>query len=75
MEKEIQNRMQLLRCAAQSDSRYQKCYDEFLKAERAFLEMLPQLTETQQDCLWHFINLSNEVDELLLEYACRYLAL
>ena len=32
-------------------------------------------TELQQDLLWRFVNLSNEVDECLLEIACEYLAL
>lgn len=32
-------------------------------------------TESQQDLLWRFVNLSNEVDECLLEIACEYLAL
>lgn len=75
MEKEIQNRMDLLRCAVRSDIRNQKYYDEFMKAERAFLEMIPELTDEQQDCIWNFVNLSNEVDNLLLEFACRYLAI
>lgn len=75
MEKEIQNRMDLLRCAVRSDIRYQKHYDEFMKAERAFLEMIPELTDEQQDCIWDFVNLSNEVDNLLLEFACRYMAI
>lgn len=75
MEKEIQNRIQLLRSAACSEQRYQKCYEEFMKAERDFLEMILQLTEEQQDCLWLFVNLSNDVDNLLLEFACHYLAL
>ena len=75
VEKEIQNRIQLLRSAARSEQRYQNCYEEFMKAERDFLEMIPQLTEEQQDCLWRFVNLSNDVDNLLLEFACHYLAL
>ena len=32
-------------------------------------------TESQQDLLWRFVNLSNEVDDCLLEIACEYLAL
>lgn len=69
METTIQNRMKLIRQAAAGDLRYQKCNGEFLKAEQAFLEMIPELTESQQDLLWRFVNLSNEVDECLLEIA------
>ena len=37
--------------------------------------MIPELMESQQDLLWRFVNLSNEVDDCLLEIACEYLAL
>ena len=67
--------MQLLRYAVRSDIRYQKCYVEFMKAEQAFLEVIPELSEEQQDCIWRFVNLSNEVDAPVLEFACRYLVL
>ena len=75
METIIQNRKQLIQRAAAGDPRYQTCNREFMKAERDFLEMIPELTESQQDLLWRFVNLSNEVDECLLEIACEYLAL
>lgn len=75
METIIQNRKKLIRQAAPGDPRYQKCNREFLKAEQNFLEMIPELTESQQDLLWRFVNLSNEVDDCLLEIACEYLAL
>ena len=38
-------------------------------------ELLLELTEQQQDRLWRFVNLSNEVDERLLELACEYMVL
>ena len=75
MEDRIQNRIKLIQRAALTDSQYKKCNEDFLKIERQFLEMLPELTETQQDLIWKFINLSNEVDARLLEIACGYLAL
>ena len=75
METRIQNRIKLIQSAALADPQYKKCNDDFLKTERQFLEMLPELTEMQQDLIWEFINLSNEVDERLLEIACGYLAL
>ena len=75
METIIQNRKKLIRQAAAGDPRYQKCNREFLKAEQNFLEMIPELTESQQDLLWRFVNLSNEVDDCLLEIACEYPAL
>ena len=75
MEDRIQNRIKLIQSAALADAQYKKCNEDFLKIERQFLEMLPELTETQQDLIWKFINLSNEVDARLLEIACGYLAL
>jgi len=46
-----------------------------LKAERDYFELLLELTEQQQERLWRFVNLSNDVDERLLEIACEYLLL
>ena len=36
-----------------------------------FFDLLLELTE-QQDRPWMFVNLSNEVDERLLEIACEH---
>ena len=71
----IENRRKLLQHAAMADKDYKRCYDAFLEAERIFLEMIPNLTETQQDVIWQFVNLSNEVDQRLLEITCQYRAL
>lgn len=71
----MENRKKLLRRLASADRQYQVCYQEFLQAERDFFELLLELTEQQQDRLWRFVNLSNEVDERLLEIACEYLVL
>lgn len=71
----IENRKKLLQHAALADKDYKICYDAFLEAEQAFLEMIPELTEVQQAVLWRFVNLSKEVDERLLKITCQYLAL
>ncbi len=75
MDFNIENRKKLLQHAALADNDYKNCYKAFLEAERVFLEMIPELTEVQQDVIWRFVNLSNEVDERLLEITCQYLAL
>ena len=71
----IEKRKQLLRRIAASDKDYRVCHQKFMQAERDFFELLLELTEQQQDRLWRFVNLSNEVDERLLEIACEYLDL
>ena len=71
----MENRIKLLRRLASADRQYQIRYCEFPQAEHDFFELLLELTEQQQDRLWRFVNLSNEVDERLQEIACEYLVL
>lgn len=75
MENLIENRKKMLRRIAMTDVQYKKYYAEFLEAEKDYFELLLELTPLQQDRLWSFVNLSNDVDERLLEIACEYLAL
>ena len=71
MNRKMENRKSQLRQIAASDEQYQTCYREFLKVEMDFFDLLLELTE-QQDRPWMFVNLSNEVDERLLEIACEH---
>ena len=71
MNRKMENRKSQLRQIAASDEQYQTCYREFLKVEMDFFDLLLELSEQQQDRLWMFVNLSNEVDERLLEIACE----
>ena len=75
MDFNIEKRKKLLQNAALADKDYKSCYETFLESERVFLEMIPELTDVQQDAIWRFVDLSNEVDERLLEIVCQYLAL
>lgn len=72
MNRKMENRKRQLRQMAANDEPYKTCYSEFLKVEMDFFDLLLELTEQQQDRLWMFVNLSNEVDERLLEIACEH---
>lgn len=72
MNRKMENRKRQLRQMAANDEQYKTCYSEFLKVEMDFFDLLLELTEQQQDRLWMFVNLSNEVDERLLEIACEH---
>ena len=67
MNSEIEKRKKYLLQTAASDAQYKAYYEEFLKTERDFFDLLLELTETQQDRLWRFVNLSNDVDDRLVE--------
>ena len=71
----MEKRKKVLRRIASVDRQFKACYQAFLQAERDYFDLLLELTEQQQDRLWRFVNLSNEVDERLLEIACEYLVL
>ena len=72
MNRKMENRKRQLRQMEANDEQYRTCYSEFLKVEMDFFDLLLELTEQQQDRLWMFVNLSNEVDERLLEIACEH---
>ena len=72
MNRKMENRKRQLRQMEANDEQYKTCYSEFLKVEMDFFDLLLELTEQQQDRLWMFVNLSNEVDERLLEIACEH---
>ena len=71
MNRKMENRKRQLRQMEANDEQYRTCYSEFLKVEMDFFDLLLELTE-QQDRPWMFVNLSNEVDERLLEIACEH---
>jgi len=67
------NKIKLLRQLANADSVYRNMKERYAVLEEAFSQITLQLPEEEQDILWAFVLLSDEMDRRLLEIACDYI--
>ena len=70
MRYETERKIRLLRLIAKTDERYNCLMKEYNQLETEFAEITQKLTTEEQDILWAFVCISDEVDHRLLEIIC-----
>ena len=71
----MERKMDLMQRIAEKDLEYREMKSRFLISERKFEKTVMELTEEQQNVIWDFVFMSNDLDNKVLEIACSYVTL
>lgn len=71
----MERKMDLMQRIAEKDLEYREMKSRFLILERKFEKTVMELTEEQQNVIWDFVFMSNDLDNKVLEIACSYVTL